>query len=352
MRQNRLRQKMSEQKMEACLIMSVPNVYYLSGFTGTNATLYITQDQSFLLTDFRYVTQAKQQTKGFEIIQVDGEIIDKVATLSAETGTVGIEEQHVSLADFRKIQAGMPECEMRDASGLLQELRQIKDEAEIEILRQAIDITDQAFSLILPKIQPGVTEQEIDLELEMSLRKMGASGRSFDYIVASGERSALPHGTASAKKLADGEFVTLDFGAKYKRYCSDFTRTVFIGKPSAKHREVYETVLEAQLAAIDGLKPGMMGKEVDAIAREVIRKAGYGDYFGHGLGHALGLDIHEAPRLNTKEDKVLEPGMVLTIEPGIYLPGWGGVRIEDVVIVTNFGVEVLTQTPKQCIIID
>lgn len=348
---SKLRQKMAEKGLEACIIRSRPNVYYLSGFTGTNSMLYITASQSFLLTDFRYLTQAREQAKEFEIIKAEGDIIDSLATISTGKSLVGIEEDDVSISDFRLIEAKMPEWQISDASLVLKELRQIKDESELKIIREAIKITDQAFDLIVDKIKTGVTEEEISLELEISLRKMGASGRSFDYIVASGERSALPHGTATAKKISKDEFITLDFGAKYQEYCSDFTRTLFIGNPQAKHQEVYQIVLEAQLAAIEGLKPGMTGKEVDKLARDVIENAGYGDYFGHGLGHSLGIEIHETPRLSPRDETILEPGMVLTVEPGIYLPGWGGVRIEDVVIVTNFGVEVLTQAPKQCIII-
>jgi len=239
-----------------------------------------------------------------------------------------------------------------DSSNILTKIRQIKDESEIHILRQIISMTDQAFLQIAKMIQPGMTEVEISLELEFSLRKMGATDRSFDYIVASGLRSSLPHGVATEKKLEKNESLTLDYGGKYKGYCSDLTRTVFLGQPDSKQREIYNIVLEAQQAGIEALKPGITGQEADAVARQVMTKAGYGEYFGHGLGHALGIEVHETPRLNTRETQILQPGMVITVEPGIYIPGWGGVRIEDVILVNDNGVEVLTQAPKQFIIID
>jgi len=352
LRINRLRQQMAERAIEGIIVSSSPNIYYLSGFTGTNALLFITQSKSYLLTDFRYVEQAKLEAPDFEIIKTDKDTYQTMDSLAEGITTIGVEEQAVTLAQYRQLEKSLSGKVFKEASTILQEMRQVKDEQEIEIIKQAIKITDQAFDLILPDLKLGVREEEISLKLEYSLRKLGASGKSFDYIVASGHRAALPHGVATAKQIEKGDFVTLDFGAKYQRYCSDFTRTVFIGKPEAKHREVYDIVLQAQLAAIEVVKPGLTGREVDAVARELITKAGYGEYFGHGLGHSLGLEIHEPPSLNPREEKVLQPGMVVTIEPGIYLPGWGGVRIEDVVLVTNTGAEVLTQASKQFIIID
>jgi Xaa-Pro aminopeptidase len=343
---------MSEKNIEAVIVKDLSNIYYLSGFTGTTAVLLITAGRQYLLTDFRYLQQAEKEAQDYEIVRVDSNGNDKIAELLQGIRTVGIEEEQTPLADFRKIQAALPDCELLDASGIFAELRQVKDASEIDRLREVIQITDEAFREILNQIKPGAVEQEISLDLEFSLRKRGASGRSFDYIVASGQRGALPHGVASTKRMAAGEMVTLDFGAKMHQYCSDLTRTVCLGKPDPKQIEIYNLVLEAQQRAIDGLKPGMTGKEGDALAREVITRAGYGDYFGHGLGHSVGLDIHENPRLSPKEDRTIEPGMVITVEPGIYIPEWGGVRIEDVVLVTNFGVEVLTQSPKYFIIID
>lgn len=304
-----------------------------------------------MLTDFRYIEQAKEEAHDFEIVRIDN-YPDTITSLAQDHARIGVEEGELSLIEFRRFQGALKNSNLVDSSDILTKMRQIKDESEINIIRQIIGMTDQAFSHILKIIQPGMTEQELSLELEFSLRKMGASDRSFDYIVASGLRSSLPHGVASEKKISNGELLTFDFGGKYKGYCSDLTRTVSLGQQDAKQKEIYNIVLEAQQAGIDAIKPGLSGQEVDAKAREVIVKAGYGEYFGHGLGHALGLEVHETPRLNTREKQILQPGMIVTVEPGIYIPGWGGVRIEDVILVRDNGPEVLTQAPKQFIIID
>jgi Xaa-Pro aminopeptidase len=219
-------------------------------------------------------------------------------------------------------------------------------------MQEAADLADQTFTYILTKLKPGVSENEIALEMEIYMRKHGATSSSFDTIVASGERSALPHGVASDRLLQANEFVKLDFGAYYHGYCSDLTRTVVLGKPTERHKQIYDTVLEAQLLALEKLKPGMTGREVDAIARNVITKAGYGDHFGHGTGHGLGMEIHEAPRLSLLSDTVLEPGMVVTVEPGIYIPGFGGVRIEDDVVITENGIRILTKSSKDFTVVD
>lgn len=352
LRINKIRQLLGERKLQGFIVTSPANIFYLSGFTGTTAVLLITLEACYLFTDFRYEEQAAKEAESFQIIRVDSEPFDEIQKFIMGLDDVGIEEEYVSWAHYRKMCEIFSGIKLTGASDMLKELRQLKDESEIEILSEAVRITDIAFEDIIKKINPGIAEDEIALELEFSLRKMGASGRSFDFIVASGLRSALPHGVATSKKINQGELITLDFGAKYKWYCSDLTRTVFVGQPDEKHNKIYNIVLEAQLAAIDCIKPGMTGKEVDAVAREIISKHGYGKYFGHGLGHAVGLEIHENPRFNTKETKIIEPGMVITVEPGIYLPGWGGVRIEDMVLVTKNGVKVLTQAPKQFIIID
>ena len=296
--------------------------------------------------------QAQEQTQGFEIVRVDNNYPEKIASLAQGKQRVGVEEEQLPLTDFRRYQGALNWCDLIDSSSIITKMRQIKDDSEIHAIRKIISMTDKAFSDVLNIIQQGRTEAEIALELEYSLRRMGASDRSFDYVVASGHRSSLPHGIASNKKLDNGDLVTMDFGGKYKGYCSDLTRTVCISQPDSKQKEIYSIVLEAQQAGIDAIKPGLTGKEIDAVAREVITKAGYGEYFGHGLGHALGLEIHETPRLNTKETQPLQSGMVVTVEPGIYIPGWGGVRIEDVILVTDNGAEVLTQASKQFIIIN
>jgi Xaa-Pro aminopeptidase len=238
------------------------------------------------------------------------------------------------------------------SEGIVEKQRMIKDGGEIAIMQEAANLADRAFEHILSYIKPGVSEKDIALELEVFMRSQGATSSSFETIVASGERSALPHGVASDRIIGRDEFVKLDYGAYYNGYCSDITRTVVVGKPSDKHREIYEIVKEAQQYALDNLVPGMTGKEGDALTRDIITRYGYGEYFGHGTGHGLGMEIHEAPRLSLTGDIVLVPGMTVTVEPGIYLPGFGGVRIEDDVVVTDKGIRILTSSPKQLIVLD
>jgi Xaa-Pro aminopeptidase len=250
------------------------------------------------------------------------------------------------------LKEALPQAELVPQSKLVLELRSIKDANELEKIRQAIKLADDAFAHMLHFVEAGQTEEEISLELEFTMRREGASGGSFDFIVASGLRSSMPHGVASSKKVEVGDLLTMDYGAIFQGYCSDITRTLCFGEPTEKQQEIYEIVLRAQKAGIAALKPGIPGKEVDAVARQVITDAGYGDCFGHGLGHSVGLAIHEGPNLNLREERILQPGMVITIEPGIYIPDWGGVRIEDMAVITENGCEVLTQAPKEFIIIE
>ncbi|HHV63635.1 MAG TPA: aminopeptidase P family protein [Peptococcaceae bacterium] len=352
MRIAKVRQKLEEKGYDALLIKSLPNIYYLSGFTSEDAWLLLTFHNNYLLTDFRYLEQAAGEAKGFEIVRVDNNLEEVLAKLTLNLKIIGIEEDVITWAEYRKIIKALENQTLADASAILKELRQVKEPAEIETIRQAVRITDEALAEVLGNIRVGHKEEEIALNLELALRRRGASGKSFEFIVASGKRSSLPHGTASGKRLERGELLTLDFGAKYQWYCSDLTRTVILGKPEPKQQEIYNIVLEAQLAALAAIKPGMSGQEVDAVAREIIKNYGYGEYFGHGLGHSVGLEIHESPRFSITEKQIIEPGMIMTVEPGIYIPGWGGVRIEDMVLVTKNGVEVLTQASKQFIIID
>lgn len=351
-RLQQMRQQMQAQKIDAYVVLRPENVRYLSGFSGGETTLYITLDKAFLLTDFRYIEQAKAQAPAFEITDAGQDHFAKLAELGQQAQRVGFEGDFITYLDFGKLQDGFKQAELLSLPNLVSYLRSVKDSSEIELIRQAVKIADKAFDEVLKTIEIGQTEEEIGLGLEFSMRRAGASGGSFEFIVASGIRSAMPHGTASTKRVQSGEFLTMDFGAIYQGYCSDITRTVFMGDPEEKHREVYEIVLAAQRAGIQAVAPGRTGKEVDAVARGIIEKAGYGDYFGHGLGHSVGLAIHEGPNLNKREERLLEPGMVITVEPGIYIPSWGGVRIEDIVLVTEEGCEVLTQAPKEFIILE
>ncbi|WP_434511835.1 M24 family metallopeptidase [Desulfitobacterium sp. AusDCA] len=351
-RLDRIRTKMREQKLDAFVLTSPENRRYMSGFTGTSAMLIITLEKAYLLTDFRYIQQATAQAPEFQVVNSGAGFYPSLTELASQAHKVGFEEDYVNYADYLQLKEALPQAELVPRAKILTDLRAIKDAEELACIRQAVKLADDAFAHILKFVDVGKTEEEISLELEFAMRRAGASGGSFDFIVASGLRSSMPHGVASPKKVQQGELLTMDFGAIYQGYCSDITRTICFGEPTEKQREIYDVVLQAQKAGIAALKPGIQGKEVDAAARKVIADAGYGDKFGHGLGHCVGLAIHEYPRLSLAEEQILEPGMVITIEPGIYIPDWGGVRIEDMALITENGCKVLTQAPKEFIIIE
>ncbi|WP_317891248.1 M24 family metallopeptidase [Paenibacillus oceani] len=350
----RLRALMQERRLEALFVTGSHNRHYLSGFTGSSGYLLITADKAYLLTDFRYMTQAADQAKGFEIVEHAPKVGETVRQLldSLRIQEVGFEQQHVTYASYTVYAADLGPIKLVPAEPLVELLRMVKDQSELAVMQEAAELADKTFEHVLTTLKPGITENDVALTIEFYMRQHGAASVSFETIVASGERSALPHGKASGRVLRSGEFVKMDFGAYYKGYCSDITRTVMLGKPTEKHRELYDIVLEAQMHTLEHIRPGMTGKAADALARDVIRKCGYGDHFGHGTGHGLGMEVHEAPRLSMLSDTVLKPGMTVTVEPGIYLPGFGGVRIEDDVVVTDSGVRRLTQSTKDFIIID
>lgn len=350
----RLRETMQNQKLAAVFITNAFNRKYLSGFTGSSGYLIITLDRAILLTDFRYMTQAPAQAPYYEVIDHGPKAMETVKALLTQQSIkqLAFEQNEVTFGQYQSYVGSLNPIELIPTDQLVEKLRMYKDSAELQIMQEAADLADQTFSYILTKLTPGISEKEIALDMEIYMRKHGATSSSFETIVASGERSALPHGIASDRILQGNEFVKLDFGAYYHGYCSDLTRTVVLGKPTEKHKQIYDIVLEAQLQALDKLKPGMTGKEADAVARDVIRKAGFGDYFGHGTGHGLGMEIHEAPRLSLQSDVILEAGMVVTVEPGIYIPGFGGVRIEDDVVLTENGIRILTHSSKDFIVID
>ncbi|MBW5446791.1 M24 family metallopeptidase [Cohnella sp. CFH 77786] len=349
-----LRGKIAEAGATAMLVGSGVNRRYLSGFTGTSGVLLLSEDRAALITDFRYREQAPKQAHGYEIVEHGPDIKATVADLLKEWGIEKLlfEDRHVTFAEHASWVKAYAPAELLPAGGIVEELRMVKEEAELGVMREAAEVADRTFEHILGFIKPGVTELEVAAEMETFMRKLGASGPSFDTIVASGERSALPHGVASGRVIGANEFVKLDFGAYYQGYCSDLTRTVVVGKPNDKHKEIYAIVKEAQQSALDHLKPGMMGREGDALTRDIITRYGYGDHFGHGTGHGLGMEIHEEPRLSRTGDIVLRPGMTVTVEPGIYLPGFGGVRIEDDVVITDTGIQILTRSPKELIVLD
>ncbi|WP_239254153.1 M24 family metallopeptidase [Listeria ilorinensis] len=348
-----IQKAISEKNLEAVLVTSEYNRRYVSGFTGTSGVALLTPEKAYFITDFRYTEQAAKQAIGYEIVQHTGPIFETVEELLKQNGVrqLAFEADYVTVSAFQGMESTFS-ASLEPLKGFFEGMRQIKSADEMKAIRTACEIADQAFDHILGFIKVGITELEVSNELEFFMRKQGATSSSFDTIVASGLRSALPHGVASDKKIEQGDFVTMDYGCYYNGYCSDMTRTISIGEPSnPKLKEIYQITLDAQLKVIDALKPGMSGIEADKIARDHIASFGYGDAFGHSLGHGIGLEIHEGPNLSMKSPQKLVPGNVVTDEPGIYLPGIGGVRIEDDLLITETGNEVLIHSPKELILL-
>lgn len=352
LRVEKLRKKMQEENLDSFLITSPYNLRYLTNFTGTTGLAVITLEKAFFITDFRYTEQAAAQAQGFEIIKNVGLIFEEVANLVQKEGLreLGFEETTVSFLEYSVLEE-IIDAQLIPISGMIEELREIKDEEEIAIIEKACSIADLAYDHILKMIQPGMTEIEVANQLDFYMRSLGASGVSFETIVASGLRSAMPHGVASKKIIEQGDLITIDFGCYYEGYVSDMTRTFAIGDPGEQLKEIYQIVLEAQLAVLEVAKPGVTGKQLDAVARDYITKHGYGEAFGHSTGHGIGLEIHEGPNVSVRAEKQFVPGNIITDEPGIYLPGIGGVRIEDDLLITSDGNRVLTHSPKELIIL-
>ncbi|MBA4535785.1 aminopeptidase P family protein [Bacillus aquiflavi] len=349
---NKLRSEFDRFGIDGMLITSMYNRRYMTGFTGTAGVALISGEKAVFITDFRYVEQASKQAEGYDIVQHSGQIEKEIGIQAKKLGInkLGFEEEHVTYANY-KVYKEVIEGQLIPVAEVIEKLRLIKNDSEIKILKEAADIADAAFKHILDFIRPGKSELEVSNELEFFMRKCGATSSSFDTIVASGYRSALPHGVASEKIIEQGDFVTLDFGAYYKGYVSDITRTVAVGQPDENLKEIYSIVLEAQLRGVEGIKPGLTGKEADALTRDYITEKGYGQYFGHSTGHGIGLEVHEGPGLSSRSNTILKPGMVVTVEPGIYIPGHGGVRIEDDIVITKDHNEALTHSTKELIIL-
>jgi Xaa-Pro aminopeptidase/Xaa-Pro dipeptidase len=351
----KLRNLMSKKGLDGVLLIGDPNRNYLSGFTGNESFSVITMDKAFFITDPRFTEQARNQVKDYEILEYSKNttFADFLAELVSNNkiNKLGFEENVVTFSGY-SLYKGKLSCELVPMEGIVEEIRVIKDEEELKSMRNAAAIADKAFEHMLKFIKPGMTEREIGLELEFHMKKLGATALSFPSIVASGVRSSLPHGEATDKIVNKGEFLTLDFGCVYEGYCSDMTRTIVIGEPTPKMIEIYNIVLEAQERALKAFKPGVPAIEVDKVARDYIKEKGYGDYFGHSLGHGVGREIHEAPTVGYRNNKELQAGMVVTDEPGIYLPDFGGVRIEDLLLVKEDGIEILSKSPKQLICIE
>lgn len=352
MKLKHLRNQLAEEKIDALLITNPFNRRYMTGFTGTAGVAIVSAEDAVFITDFRYTEQAAEEIQGFRIVQHTKTIIEEVAdqVKQMKVDQLGFEKNDLTFAQYELYERTV-EAKLKPVSGLIEKLRMVKTADEIELLQAAAKIADDAFEHIVNYIQPGMTELDVSNELEFFMRKQGATSSSFSIIVASGLRSALPHGVATDKVIESGDFVTLDYGALYKGYISDITRTVAVGEPSEKLKEIYEVTLAAQELALKEIKPGMTGIEADQIARDYIASKGYGDAFGHSTGHGIGLEVHEGPGLSSKSSLVLEPNMVVTVEPGIYLPEIGGVRIEDDIIITEKGNERLTFATKELLIL-
>jgi Xaa-Pro aminopeptidase len=352
-RRSCLRQFFEEYSLHALLFTDMMNIRYLCGFSGTEGALLISQDRSWFLCDSRYTLQAAGEVQGAEIRECGAIRIDTVAALAREFGLnrIGFEASHTTVSAFRQLSEKLGGVELIELGSKLDEIRICKDEAEIEKLTSVATISSLALTSVLAEIKPGVREVDIALALEIEMLRRGADGKAFDFIVASGERGAMPHGRASDKIIQAGELVTIDFGALKDGYHSDETVTVACGEPDIRAREIHSIVRTAHDIAIRAVRPGVSCKDLDEIARSYIRDKGYGEYFGHGLGHGVGLEIHEMPTLSPRSTAVLEEGMVITVEPGIYIPGFGGVRIEDTVVVTGDGCHVLTSADKQLIVL-
>lgn len=351
-RVDKLRAAMKKENVAAFLVTSPYNLRYLTNFTGTTGLAVITLENAYFVTDFRYTEQAAAQAQGFKIVKNEGPIFDEVVKIAEQEilPNIAFEETHVSFAAYSQLEEMLP-CDLIPVSQMIETLREVKDDEEIAIIEKACAIADSGFEHILKVIKPGMTEIEVANQLDFFMRSLGATSVSFDTIVASGLRSAMPHGVASDKVIEKGDFVTLDFGCYYEGYVSDMTRTFAIGEPDPKLKEIYQIVLDAQLQVLDAAQPGIDGKQLDAVARDYITAKGYGNAFGHSTGHGIGLEIHEGPNVSRLAEKFFVPGNVITDEPGIYLPGLGGVRIEDDLLITADGNRVLTHSPKELIIL-
>lgn len=348
-RYQKLHRVIDEKNLDAVLILQPENRRYFAGFTGSAGYAVVSKSANHFITDFRYAQQSKKQCEGYTV-SLTGTDKNWMAILKTfGYGKIGIEDGYMDAATYLKLKKEMPGADFIQLGDTLTRIRSVKEEGEIEDLRMAAQIADQAFTHILGVLRPGMSELEVQLEMEFFMRRQGASGLSFDMIVASGLRSALPHGVASDKIIEKGDFLTLDFGCIYQGYCSDMTRTVVIGQADERQKEIYQTVLDAQMKVFDYIRPGESCKKLDAVARDHIIAKGYGQYFGHGLGHGVGLEIHELPNVNPQSQTILEENMVITNEPGIYIPDFGGVRIEDLIVVRREGYELLSHSPKQLI---
>ena len=349
-RREKLRKLMRKEGVPALLVTNEPNVTYLTGFTGDSSFLLLTESKEVLLTDGRYTTQLAEECPGLDLrVRTPSSRIDELleqVVKQSKLGRLAIEASSMSVVLYDTIRGRIPKVELVSTHGLVEQLREIKDKGEIAEIREAVRMAERAFAVVKASLRPTQTEREVAHELERQIRLFGGEGCSFKPIVAVGDRAALPHYQPGERKISESELLLIDWGARGRLYVSDLTRILVTGRISPKLRRIYGLVLNAQQAAIDAIRPGVAMKEIDKAARSTIAKGGHGKHFNHGLGHGIGLEIHEAPRLAANENRQLQAGMVITVEPGIYLPKWGGVRIEDDVLVTRDGHEVLSSVSK------
>ena len=352
-RQQKLREHLATTRFDGLLISHLPNIRYLCGFTGSAGLLLVEEAGSVFFTDVRYDTQAHEEVKAAKVVIARKSVLPSLGDFlgarhkRARGWTIGIEAEHFTVAEKKRFTKVTPSgIALKDAPSIVERARMVKDDDELQRIRAAVALGAKLFERALEVLRPGVKEIEVAGEMEHAARRGGAEEMSFPTIIASGARSALPHGRASSQPITAGGFVVCDFGVILSGYCSDQTRTVWIGSAPQDALQAYEAVKEAQQAAINAVRPGIPVGEVDAAARKVLRKAGLGRYFTHSTGHGVGLEIHESPRVADGQREILQPGMVITIEPGVYFPGKWGVRIEDMVAVTAGGCEVMTPTSK------
>jgi len=344
-----LRDYIKDKGLDGVLINKEENLHYFSGFTGDDTMLVVSADDAVIVTDFRYVEQAKNEAPDYRLAKQEKGLLQRVSEVIKELGIkkVGFEGASLVFDWYGKIKEQVGD-EVLLSSLELNSLRQIKDQQELQYIRKAVAISDKAFEDIIAFIKPGISENQVAARLEGVMRSLGSQRPAFATIVASGKRGSLPHGTATEKLINAGEFVTMDYGAVYEGYHSDITRTICVGHADSKQRDIYDAVLQAQLLGVSLVRPGASGKSVDGEVRKYLYDKGYAEYFGHGLGHSLGLEIHEAPTLSPRSTcEALQPNTLITVEPGVYIPDWGGVRIEDTVLVTDTSNDVLTSSSKE-----
>lgn len=352
-RLTRLRERMTENGVEALVVMQPQNRRYLSHFSGSTGWLLITQQEAIVMTDSRYWEQVGRECGDFDLFKVDNKVTNAFPQALAENvarlrmgGPLGFEADFVTFGQHAQLASALPAIELKPLKDVIEQLRMVKEPEEIEAIRRAANIADEAFALVGDMVRAGTTEQEFAANLQFQMKLRGADKESFDAIVASGPNGALPHARPSARAFGKGELVTIDFGATWCGYNSDMTRTLWTDEVTGELADIYRLVRKAQQTALDALRPGLSCSAADAIARDIIVEAGYGERFGHGLGHGVGLAVHESPWLSRRDDTALRAGMVVTVEPGVYIPALGGVRIEDMAVITEDGREVLTCTPK------